>query len=72
MLFALPFCILAGIQAARGASYPPVTVPSSEMRTLQSTSTGRAYDLYIRKPADFDRSPDKRYPVRPCVRQVDG
>jgi uncharacterized protein len=63
MLFALPFCILTGIQAARGASYPPVTVPSSEMRTLQSTSTGRAYDLYIRKPADFDRSPDKRYPV---------
>ena len=62
-LLALCFCLLTGTQAARAASYPPVTVPSSEMRTLQSTSTGRSYDLYIRKPADFDRSPDKKYPV---------
>ena len=62
-LLALCFCIVTGAQGARAAPYPPVTVPSSEIRTLQSTSTGRSYDLYIRKPADFDRSPDKRYPV---------
>ena len=63
MLLALLWCILPGIQAAGAASYPPVTVPSSEIRTLRSTFTGRTYDLYIRKPADFDRSPDRKYPV---------
>ncbi len=62
-LLTLHLCILAGTQAARAALYPPVALPSSEIRTLHSTSTGRSYDLYIRKPADFDRNPDKKYPV---------
>ena len=30
---------------------------------MKSTSTGRTYDLYIRKPADYDKTKDKKYPV---------
>jgi predicted alpha/beta superfamily hydrolase len=30
---------------------------------MKSTATGRNYDLYIHKPADFDKSKDKKYPV---------
>jgi predicted alpha/beta superfamily hydrolase len=40
-----------------------VTLRRSEVRALKSTATGRSYDLYIRKPADFDRNKDKKYPV---------
>ncbi len=49
--------------SAQMASYPPVTIPGSEVRTIKSTSTGRTYDLYIHKPADFDKNKDKKYPV---------
>ena len=49
--------------SAQVASYPPVTIPGSEVRTIKSTSTGRTYDLYIHKPADFDKNKDKKYPV---------
>ena len=45
------------------AAYPPVTMPNTEVRTLDSKDTGRKYDLYIRKPADYDKNPAKRYPV---------
>ncbi len=30
---------------------------------MKSTATGRAYDLYIRKPADYGKNADKKYPV---------
>lgn len=30
---------------------------------MNSASTGRSYDLYIHKPADFDKNKDKKYPV---------
>jgi predicted alpha/beta superfamily hydrolase len=58
---------LLGIAAAGGASraapYPPATVAASEVRTLSSAATGRTYDLYIRKPAGYDKSTDRKYPV---------
>ena len=44
-------------------AYPPVTIPNSELRTIESKSTGRNYDLYIRKPADYDKDKSKKYPV---------
>ena len=53
---------VANIRAAT-PPYPPVTIPNSELRTLESKSTGRKCDLYIRKPADYDKAKDKRYPV---------
>lgn len=64
VLLLLLFAVVT-ISSAQAATYPPVTIAGSEMRTIKSTSTGRTYDLYIRKPADFDESTnkDKKYPV---------
>jgi predicted alpha/beta superfamily hydrolase len=63
-LLALSFsCLTAQVSAAQSAVYQPVTVPRSELRPMKSSSTGRSYDLYIHKPADFDKSKDKKYPV---------
>jgi predicted alpha/beta superfamily hydrolase len=56
-------CLVGNARPACSATYPPVTIPGSELRTMKSTSTSRTYDLYIRKPADFERSKDKKYPV---------
>jgi hypothetical protein len=49
--------------ASEPAAYPLVTIAHSELRTIKSDSTGRTYDLYIRKPADYDKNKDKQYPV---------
>jgi predicted alpha/beta superfamily hydrolase len=49
--------------SARAAALPPVTIPASEVQTMKSVATSRTYDLYIRKPADFERNKDKKYPV---------
>ena len=54
---------LAGNVCAAAATYPPVTLPNSEVRTLVSKDTGRKYDLYIRKPADYDKDKTRKYPV---------
>jgi predicted alpha/beta superfamily hydrolase len=43
--------------------YPRVTIPGSELRTLESSATGRCYDLYIHFPGDYAQQPDKAYPV---------
>ena len=51
------------VDAAPADGYPSATVRGSEVRTIKSASTGRSYDLYIRKPADFDRNTDRKYPV---------
>ena len=55
--------VAPNISSAQPASYPFVTIPGSEVRTIKSTSTGRTYDLYIHKPTDFDKNKDKKYPV---------
>jgi predicted alpha/beta superfamily hydrolase len=61
----LVLCSIASVEvsAAQSPAYRPVPIPGSEVRTLKSSSTGRSYDLYIHKPADFDASRDKKYPV---------
>jgi len=51
------------VRSAPSAGYPSATVRGSEVRAMKSDSTGRSYDLYIRKPADFDKHKDKKYPV---------
>jgi predicted alpha/beta superfamily hydrolase len=63
-LLTLLLSVAADIRAAPPA-YPPVTIPNSELRTIESKSTGRTYDLYIRKPVDYDKDKDKdkKYPV---------
>lgn len=57
-LLLVSLCATAQVHAAS----TPVTVRGSELRAMKSTNTGRSYDLYIRKPSDFDRNTDK-YPV---------
>jgi uncharacterized protein len=61
-LLTLLLTMAANIGAA-AQTFPPVTIPNSELRTLESSSTGRTYDLYIRKPADYDKDKSRRYPV---------
>jgi predicted alpha/beta superfamily hydrolase len=61
-LLTLLLTVAANIGAAAPA-FPPVTLPNSELRTLESRSTGRTYDLYIRKPADYDKDTSRKYPV---------
>jgi uncharacterized protein len=51
------------VHSAQAALYPPVRIEGSEVRTMKSLSTGRTYDLYVRKPADYDKNKDKKYPV---------
>src|SRR5687768_14455988 len=62
-LLVLSLGIAAPVASAPSAGYPSVTVRGSEVQTMKSASTGRSYDLYIRKPADFDKNKDKKYPV---------
>ncbi len=57
------YAVKPGPATAQSAPYPPVTIPNSEVRSLTSTSTGRHYDLLIRKPAGYDKDPGKKYPV---------
>jgi predicted alpha/beta superfamily hydrolase len=61
----IPLLAMAASLCAAATVYPPVTIPNSEVRTIESKSTGRKYDLYIRKPADYDKDKDKnkKYPV---------
>jgi predicted alpha/beta superfamily hydrolase len=61
-LLALLLSVTTEVLAA-SPGYPPVTIANSELRTLESKATGRSYDLYIRKPADYDKDPNKKYPV---------
>lgn len=62
-LFLLLISVPANISSAESVAYPRITIPGSEVRTMKSTSTGRTYDLYIRKPADYEKVKDKKYPV---------
>lgn len=56
--------VTAAAQIVRAdATYPAVSIPGSELRTMKSTSTGRTYDLYIRTPADYGTASNRRYPV---------
>jgi predicted alpha/beta superfamily hydrolase len=57
-LLLLVFCVTAQVCSAQS-----IAVPRSELQKMKSTATGRDYDLYIHKPADFDKSKDKKYPV---------
>ncbi len=40
-----------------------VAMPATELRTIHSAATGRAYDIYVLLPAGYARHPDARYPV---------
>lgn len=42
---------------------PNVTIPESEARQIESSSTGRRYDIYIHLPPEYAQNPEKQYPV---------
>lgn len=44
-------------------TFPRVTIPGSQVRTIRSRSTGRDYDLYIHLPSDYEEAKNTRYPV---------
>jgi len=46
-----------------GTSYTNVTMPNTEVRQLNSSATGRDYDIYVRLPDGYEQEKGKQYPV---------
>jgi predicted alpha/beta superfamily hydrolase len=45
-----------------GATFPNVTIPNTELRTLKSSQTGRDYDIYVNLPGGYTPTPEARLP----------
>lgn len=45
------------------ASYPPGTIPHSQLRVLPKSPTGRQYQLHVGLPGSYGKDPQKKYPV---------
>lgn len=62
---ACPLLLAPSIAAAQGKTglVPSVPIGGSELRSLQSRSTGRDYDLYVLLPGGYAQNASKRYPV---------
>lgn len=54
---------LSGVAADAPASYPPHTLPNSQLRALPVNAAGRHYQLHISLPGNYQRDTGKRYPV---------
>jgi len=46
-----------------GSSVFEVIIPDTEVRQLQSSATGRSYDIYVRLPDEYEQDRMKKYPV---------
>src|SRR5512143_485944 len=46
-----------------GDPFARVTIPGSEVRQLESSATGRSYDIYVRLPDEYAPDQGKKYPV---------
>lgn len=46
-----------------GSSSERVTIPNTEVRRLQSSDTGRSYDIYVRLPDEYSKDQAKSYPI---------
>lgn len=55
-------------QASRAGSFPPVTIPNTEVRTIKSAATGREYDIYLFFPDSYAKGAQKL----PVVYALDG
>ena len=67
-LLALVSCAVAlsggPVRAAdKATSYPPHTIPGSELRVLPVNAAGRHYQLSVGLPASYGKEPGRRYPV---------
>ena len=47
----------------QSTAFAQVTIPRSELRQLQSSKTGRSYDIYVRPPDEYAQEPRAKYPV---------
>jgi predicted alpha/beta superfamily hydrolase len=58
-------CALAQEQKAASApgTYPPVTVPNTELRSLHSEILNRQMNIFVKLPAAYFKNPEKVYPV---------
>ena len=61
----LTFAATAAAQQSPAATggFPAVTMPGTQVRSMKSASTGRAYDIYIQLPGGYARDTQARYPV---------
>src|SRR5512140_4013853 len=64
-LLFFPVASSAGLALAseRAPSYPPHTIPGSELRVLPTNGAGRHYQLSVGLPASYARETGRRYPV---------
>ena len=49
--------------AQTSQTFPEVTIPGTEVRSLESSNTGRSYDIYIRLPEEYAQENGKSYPI---------
>lgn len=61
-LAVLTFALVAGALPA-AESFPPHTIPNSQLRVLPINAAGRHYQLHIGLPASYATDTAKRYPV---------
>ena len=61
----VPLCSACASPTPASAGLPParVTLPSTEVRQLHSSDTGRDYDIYLRLPDGYARDTSRTYPV---------
>ncbi|NML64643.1 alpha/beta hydrolase [Hymenobacter sp. RP-2-7] len=59
------WCLLGGClaQPSQAQAVPPVTIPQSEHRVVQSKVAGHPYDVYVHLPAGYSPAATASYPV---------
>ena len=64
-LLFFPVALSGGLALAseREPSYPPHTIPGSELRVLPTNGAGRHYQLSVGLPASYAKETGRRYPV---------
>jgi len=69
-ILAIGLLLSAALSACRqpapttpGPTPANVTMPDTEVRQLESSNTGRSYDIYVRLPAGYAQGQQKKYPV---------
>src|SRR5512135_1595248 len=63
ILFPVALSGALALAAEKAPSYPPHTIPGSELRVLPANAAGRHYQLSIGLPASYAKETSRRYPV---------
>jgi uncharacterized protein len=59
----LSACMPQRSAAQTSQAFRQVTIPGSEVRSLESSATRRSYDLYVRLPEEYEQNQRNTYPV---------